>query len=557
MKNIEKFFVTVALFLLTMTWVLLIAFFATENIRFLDQRAQIYSGIYSGTVVISRPINAIDSASILKQSTTTVSLDSAVKQESLSAPTTIINSTESASQKPMGEFVYPLSSALISSNVEIKFKVFDAATVEFYAKRPESSTEIYLGSASLLTSDTWTYVWDSVSTPNGNYYIIPYVSNSKYGRYAGNAAYISVSNQVQQSTSELAQLKSQISGEESLIQTKETNLAQTQNQISESVSQKTEEISSDASSVLPADKLLEVKQELNVLSLKIKSNIGVLERQALDQSNQEIASKAKEVADLIVSASKDGIKSEEIQRKIGELARDSISRLNDYFLQHQELNQAEKDLASKDTDRDGVPDQEEIRLGTNPFVLDSDGDGFLDGSEIKLGYDPLTPSPADKLTYQNPKEVEASVSDNYQVKEVELVESATNKDEKVLKISGIAPANSFVTIYIYSTPTIVVTKADENGNWEYTLDKPLADGRHTVYASVTNNKGDIEGISKSFDFAKTEDKIIKLLMPADGTTESPAQNLNRIFITMIAITVFLAVVFVILVLGIYLKQHNK
>ncbi|TSC94735.1 MAG: S-layer-like domain-containing protein [Parcubacteria group bacterium Athens1014_10] len=77
-------------------------------------------------------------------------------------------------------------------------------------------------------------------------------------------------------------------------------------------------------------------------------------------------------------------------------------------------------LLSKDSDADGLSDQEEIGLGTsiykidtdgdglsdreearvyniNPLNPDSDGDGFLDGQEVRSGYDPNNPAKGAKL----------------------------------------------------------------------------------------------------------------------------------------------------------------
>jgi len=42
-----------------------------------------------------------------------------------------------------------------------------------------------------------------------------------------------------------------------------------------------------------------------------------------------------------------------------------------------------------DSDSDGLPDETEEKLGTNPIIADTDGDGFLDGKEVKRGFDPL------------------------------------------------------------------------------------------------------------------------------------------------------------------------
>jgi large repetitive protein len=49
----------------------------------------------------------------------------------------------------------------------------------------------------------------------------------------------------------------------------------------------------------------------------------------------------------------------------------------------------ELDECSIDSDDDGVPNWEEIELGTDPDQADSDGDGLYDGEEQELGTDPL------------------------------------------------------------------------------------------------------------------------------------------------------------------------
>jgi len=44
---------------------------------------------------------------------------------------------------------------------------------------------------------------------------------------------------------------------------------------------------------------------------------------------------------------------------------------------------------AEDPDGDGLTNDEEASLGTDPFVADSDGDGFLDGEEVASGTDPV------------------------------------------------------------------------------------------------------------------------------------------------------------------------
>ena len=43
-----------------------------------------------------------------------------------------------------------------------------------------------------------------------------------------------------------------------------------------------------------------------------------------------------------------------------------------------------------DTDGDGLTDEEEIALGTDPFKADTDSDGYNDGDEVNAGTDPLS-----------------------------------------------------------------------------------------------------------------------------------------------------------------------
>ena len=49
------------------------------------------------------------------------------------------------------------------------------------------------------------------------------------------------------------------------------------------------------------------------------------------------------------------------------------------------------DACDADDDNDGLSDEEEEALGTDPKLADSDGDGYSDRDEIDAGTDPLDP----------------------------------------------------------------------------------------------------------------------------------------------------------------------
>ena len=51
----------------------------------------------------------------------------------------------------------------------------------------------------------------------------------------------------------------------------------------------------------------------------------------------------------------------------------------------------ENEPLTADSDNDGLPDDEEVRIGTDPNNPDTDGDGVMDGQEVSDGTDPLDP----------------------------------------------------------------------------------------------------------------------------------------------------------------------
>jgi hypothetical protein len=59
-------------------------------------------------------------------------------------------------------------------------------------------------------------------------------------------------------------------------------------------------------------------------------------------------------------------------------------------------------VESVDDDKDGLPNAEEGRWGSDPTKQDTDGDGYLDGEEIAAGHNPVVPAPNDLLPRQTP-----------------------------------------------------------------------------------------------------------------------------------------------------------
>jgi len=240
-----------------------------------------------------------------------------------------------------------------------------------------------------------------------------------------------------------------------------------------------------------------------------------------------------------------------MQKSSQEKTRLFLRDLEEKVKEKEEIKIEKSQILLKDSDGDGLSDEEEIRLGTDPFNPDTDGDGFLDGYEYLAGFDPLKPGPADKIIYQNPRKVLPKKAEIYQVEKVEKVILATG--EMGLNFSGKGLPNSFVTLYIFSLPIVVAVKTDQDGRWEYTLDKPLTDGEHRVYAALTNNHGQIEARSETFVFVKAGEKFFRIFeTPAEAI--SPAEALQKPFIILILAIIILALGIALIIISLLTKK---
>ncbi|MEM9336249.1 MAG: Ig-like domain-containing protein [Patescibacteria group bacterium] len=159
-----------------------------------------------------------------------------------------------------------------------------------------------------------------------------------------------------------------------------------------------------------------------------------------------------------------------------------------------------------DTDQDGITDYDEITIyNTDPLVADSDNDGFIDGAEIISGFNPTDASPEAVMRFESPQETGIVREDLLRVDAVEAVVEKVPSQDGVpaqAEIRGIALPNSFITLYVFSTPTIVTIKTEADGSWVYRFDKELEDGEHEVYVGVTDNAGRIVAKSNPFTFVK-------------------------------------------------------
>jgi hypothetical protein len=189
-----------------------------------------------------------------------------------------------------------------------------------------------------------------------------------------------------------------------------------------------------------------------------------------------------------------------------------------------------------DSDSDGLPDDTEKRLGTDPGRADTDGDGYPDGEEVGGGYNPQGGgkqesrlSPAERIllagkSLGQPK-TSGTEDANFSVGVVANIKSADGSDQagKYL-FSGKAQPDSLATLYIYSDiPLITTIATDQNGNWQYEFDQPLSDGDHEIFVAASDSEGRITNKSKPLDFIVQQAKAVSpTAANAPAATNTPA-----------------------------------
>lgn len=258
----------------------------------------------------------------------------------------------------------------------------------------------------------------------------------------------------------------------------------------------------------PTDPQSEASQIVTELLRARKNNLEILLRNysAASQGNDPTAvtlARQALVAEQEAVLSETGPVTDAIA---GELDR-RLNRLVEKIDTFEELRRGTTESAATfDTDRDGISDlDEEVLFRTNPTEADSDGDGITDAVEIMRGFNPTDATPEAIIVHESPRETIGLVrADVLQVETVAPEVRSGVEIEPVVyaTIAGRGLPNSYVTLYIFSTPTIVTVRTDDTGQFSYTFEKELPDGEHEVYVAITDNTGEIVAQSAPFRFVK-------------------------------------------------------
>lgn len=140
---------------------------------------------------------------------------------------------------------------------------------------------------------------------------------------------------------------------------------------------------------------------------------------------------------------------------------------------------------SEDADGDGLTDSAEIERQTDPENFDTDGDRLPDLFEIENGSDPLV---AD-ATLAALQKYRAELALIARAKFISLV------NENGVFLTGVGVSGGRMRIFIQSELAVIEVPVDENGIWNYKLDRALSAGEHNLFTQLID-QGGFEGVAQ-------------------------------------------------------------
>jgi hypothetical protein len=412
---------------------------------------------------------------------------------------------------------------LVTDDTDVVVLVSGARYVEEYALPKKSLTPLFLGLAQKKSDTEWRYRWYTKQTPNGEFAVFARVGHM-YGVTESSRTVLQVKNEItptytpeqkthiEEVTDVVSQLE-KITEREPMqegttttttvpmltIAPKETYVKPIELIVAEMSNQ-------DAPEESLTSALTQFRQSLDTELAAYARALRSDDAEAAAASLQKIEVLKKEFLDSFATKNSESSDVEKVNTYLAE----TVTTLSELTARNESvIKERIGDRAFVDSDKDGIADYDELNLyQTNPFSADTDNDGFIDGAEIIQGYDPHDARAETLVAYESPRE-NGTVRDD--VLTVESITTLTATDGDV-RNDGIAPSaliagrglpNSYVSLFVFSTPVVITVKTDNEGAWSYIFDKELENGAHEIYVGVTDNGGHIVAKSNPLAFVKT------------------------------------------------------
>ena len=391
---------------------------------------------------------------------------------------------------------------------------------ELYA-RPVNSLQSKFLTSAVKKQDNWLFILDTTTTlPNGSYEMYAVAKGEM--TQTSNSIFLKVLNPVQYSPVPQMPMVSveETAGTDPQPEVGQVSAVPTFNPTVEPIKPPRDFVEITPEPTPTSSPYLKTVDSTRVYKEVITTNTDSLNKilknlAAAEQSGDEILIKAakEELRNKRREIVSDTLRDEKLRDEADDIDRELEIKFADLEKKVETFERLRRDKSegstALDTDKDGISDFDEINIyNTNPNSPDSDNDGFNDGIEIVRGYDPTSDEPEAIVKFESPKENKLLTRDDVlQVEEilpivdVNVGEGTTSP--LATEIRGKGLPNSFMTLFIFSQPTVVTIKTDEDGKFVYTFDKELEDGEHEIYVAVTDNTGDIIAQSSAFSFIKT------------------------------------------------------
>jgi hypothetical protein len=409
---------------------------------------------------------------------------------------------------------------------DLTITVPDAYSVDIYARPINALTPRYVGRARPVSDTEWLYRWDTTNTPNGDYLLFARVTHA-YGTTDSARATVVVANELVPPTNpDDAATHTEFKAVFDTI-TKPTPSTTVELVIPTTTPLETL-VSDQNSSTDVTSRLPEYRANLTRLLDAYARAVRAQNKGEQDRITAEM-SLLKEA--LLTESGLTETDSSERQALLALLEQHTQERITQLNRFEEIIRDRLAERALVDSDSDGIPDFDEINLyQTQPRLPDTDGDGVLDGDEVKGGFNPRAADPAALVRHELPLDSGVIREDILAVENIitavvppsETGTTTTTRPRAI--ITGRGLPNSFVTVYIFSTPVIVTVKTNADGRWSYVFEKDLEDGEHQVVVALTDNEGSIVAKSEPLAFVKTAEAFSPVTAESQArvvTAEAP------------------------------------
>lgn len=471
--------------------------------------------------------------------------------------TSLTPTTEVLQLQPEVSIVFQAKQPLFNI-VDVKIDVDGAAYIELYSQGKTSLVKKYLGVAKAVDTRTWMYRLDTKQIPNGEYLLVANIKNS-YGSYENRSTAFSVLNTaVVIATPTEADIIKNLEIVAAEVNQEKPDTSTTLSPEA-AISPKPDSAPTSENTNITLEIQEEIHLQLKLLANAIRLNdtksISLI-KQNLDALKVGIAASQKSGATAETLAAADVY-----IREIILMTEDTVQ------VTQKIISERTKEKASEDSDKDGVSNYDEVVIyNTNPFEADTDKDGFIDSAEILSGFNPTDSNREALVVFQSPKELGLVREDIFEVTSITtaVVDGPHEQDaqsQPAAIISGKALPNSFVTLYVFSTPIVVTVKTEEDGSWSYRFDKELEDGAHEIYVGITDNAGKIVAKSNAFAFIKEAQAFAGTTNVSDEKT-APISTVNNSFLSEYMVYLVLsistvAIGLVLILLGLHLDSRKQ